>query len=184
MDWRWATKRHQRGVTWVNALIGNVKNAITGTYHAINPKHLPLYLAEFYYRHNRRFLLEGSLSRFAYIGPTLFFPVSIAWKLRFLQIKVPCFQKISAHLWTSLLIPSITGCFWISRALTKWDNRAIPTQRYAAHETTPTTWIIRYRRTRRATDRHGWSLGGLKSTDRLGGVSRWLQSGAWKGQKE
>jgi len=27
-------------------MIGNVKNAITGTYHAINPKHLPRYLAE------------------------------------------------------------------------------------------------------------------------------------------
>jgi ISXO2-like transposase domain len=32
---------------WVNTLMGNVKNAITGTYHAINPKHLPRYLAEF-----------------------------------------------------------------------------------------------------------------------------------------
>ena len=33
--------------TWVNTLIGNVKNAMTGAYHAINPKHLLRYLAEF-----------------------------------------------------------------------------------------------------------------------------------------
>jgi hypothetical protein len=50
-------------------MIGNVKNAIKGTYHAINPKHLPRYLAEFCYRHNRRrFLLEDMIPRFAYIA--------------------------------------------------------------------------------------------------------------------
>jgi transposase-like protein len=54
--------------TWVNTMIGNVKNAITGTYHAINPKHLPRYLAEFCYRHNRRFQLEDMLPRFAYVA--------------------------------------------------------------------------------------------------------------------
>jgi len=54
--------------TWVNTLIGNVKNAITGTYHAINPKHLPRYLAEFCYRHNRRFQLEDMLPRFVYVA--------------------------------------------------------------------------------------------------------------------
>jgi hypothetical protein len=54
--------------TWVNTMIGNVKNAITGTYHAINPKHLPRYLAEFCYRHNRRFQLEDLLPRFAYVA--------------------------------------------------------------------------------------------------------------------
>ena len=54
--------------TWINTLIGNVKNAITGTYHAINPKHLPRYLAEFCYRHNRRFQLEELLPRFAYVA--------------------------------------------------------------------------------------------------------------------
>ena len=53
---------------WVNTMIGNVKNAITGTYHAINPKHLPRYLAEFCYRYNRRFQLEDRLPRFAYIA--------------------------------------------------------------------------------------------------------------------
>ena len=54
--------------TWVNTMIGNVKNAITGTYHSINPQHLPRYLAEFCYRFNRRFHLEDMLPRFAYIA--------------------------------------------------------------------------------------------------------------------
>lgn len=54
--------------TWINTLIGNVKNAIKGTYHAINPKHLPRYLAEFCYRLNRRFQLEDMLPRFAYVA--------------------------------------------------------------------------------------------------------------------
>ena len=54
--------------TWINTMIGNVKNAITGTYHAVNPKHLPRYLAEFCYRHNRRFQLEDMLPRFAYVA--------------------------------------------------------------------------------------------------------------------
>lgn len=42
--------------TWVNTMIGNVKNAITGTYHAINPHHLPRYLAEFCYRFTGGFI--------------------------------------------------------------------------------------------------------------------------------
>lgn len=50
--------------TWVNTMIGNVKNAIRGAYHAINPKHLPRYLAEFCYRFNRRFDLEAMMPRF------------------------------------------------------------------------------------------------------------------------
>jgi hypothetical protein len=33
-------------------MIGNVKNAIKGAYHAVSHKHLPRYLAEFCYRHN------------------------------------------------------------------------------------------------------------------------------------
>ena len=50
---------------WVNTMIGNVKNAITGTYHSVggNHKHLPRYLAEFCYRFNRRFSLENLLVR-------------------------------------------------------------------------------------------------------------------------
>ena len=53
---------------WVNTMIGNVKNSIVGTYHAIKPKHLPRYLAEFSYRFNRRFQLEDMLPRFAYVA--------------------------------------------------------------------------------------------------------------------
>jgi len=54
--------------TWVNTMIGNVKNAITGTYHAIGSPHLPRYLAEFCYRFNRRFQLEDMLPRFIYVA--------------------------------------------------------------------------------------------------------------------
>jgi transposase-like protein len=53
---------------WVNTMIGNVKNSIVGTYHAIKHKHLPRYLAEFSYRFNRRFSLEDMLPRFAFIA--------------------------------------------------------------------------------------------------------------------
>jgi transposase-like protein len=54
--------------TWVNTMLGNVKNAINGTYHAVNAKHLPRYLAEFCYRFNRRFQLENMLPRFVYVA--------------------------------------------------------------------------------------------------------------------
>ncbi len=53
---------------WVNTMIGNVKNALIGTYHAINHKHLPRYLAEFCYRFNRRFQLEDMMPRFCYVA--------------------------------------------------------------------------------------------------------------------
>lgn len=53
---------------WVNTMIGNIKNAIRGTYHAISPKHVPRYLAEFCYRFNRRFELSKMISRLAYIA--------------------------------------------------------------------------------------------------------------------
>ena len=52
--------------TWVNTMIGNVKNAPLGTHHAINKKHLPRYLAESCYRFNRRFKLEDMLPRLGY----------------------------------------------------------------------------------------------------------------------
>jgi hypothetical protein len=57
--------RRRLALTWVDTMPGNVKNAIHGTYHAIRPKHLPRYLAEFSYRFNRRFDLAGMLSRLA-----------------------------------------------------------------------------------------------------------------------
>jgi hypothetical protein len=46
---------------WVNTMIGNVKTALTGTCHAIDPKHLPRYLAEFCFRFNHRFNLRKLL---------------------------------------------------------------------------------------------------------------------------
>jgi transposase-like protein len=52
--------------TWINTMIGNVKNAMHGSYHAINHKHLPRYLAEFCYRFNRRFKLEDMIPRLGY----------------------------------------------------------------------------------------------------------------------
>ena len=49
-------------------MLGNVKNVITGTYHSIKLRHAPRYLAEFCYRHNRRFQLEDMISRFGYMA--------------------------------------------------------------------------------------------------------------------
>lgn len=43
---------------WLNTIIGNVKNAIRGTYHGVSKKHLSRYLAEFSFRFNRRFRME------------------------------------------------------------------------------------------------------------------------------
>ena len=42
---------------WVNTMLGNVKNALHGTYHAPRAKYLQRYLSEFCYRFNRRFQL-------------------------------------------------------------------------------------------------------------------------------
>jgi ribosomal protein L37AE/L43A len=50
--------------TWVNTILGNLKNAINGTYHAFDfQKYAHRYLAEYQYRFNRRFDLAGMLSR-------------------------------------------------------------------------------------------------------------------------
>lgn len=53
---------------WVNIMIGNVKNALHGTYHHVNAKHLPRYLAEFCYRFNRRYDLHEMVDRLAYVA--------------------------------------------------------------------------------------------------------------------
>ncbi|PSV65614.1 transposase, partial [Photobacterium phosphoreum] len=42
----------------VDTMIGNVKNSIKGTYHAIREKHIPRYLGEFCFRFNYRFRVE------------------------------------------------------------------------------------------------------------------------------
>ena len=49
-----ASARHP-ALTWVNAILGNVKRSLHGTYHHLSSKQLPRYLAEFSYRFNRRF---------------------------------------------------------------------------------------------------------------------------------
>jgi len=42
---------------WINLILGNLKDSMHSTYHAIRGKHLPRYLAEFNDRFNRRFNL-------------------------------------------------------------------------------------------------------------------------------
>jgi transposase-like protein len=51
---------------WVNTVLGNVKNALHGTYHALKPKYLQRYLSEFCYRFNRRFRLQDLVPRLIY----------------------------------------------------------------------------------------------------------------------
>ena len=53
---------------WVNTLLGNVKNALLGTFHAIREKHVPRYLAEFEYRFNRRFDLPAMIKRLIFVA--------------------------------------------------------------------------------------------------------------------
>lgn len=49
---------------WVNTLLGNLKTALSGTYHAFNHvKYAHRYLAEFTYRFNRRFDLAAMVPR-------------------------------------------------------------------------------------------------------------------------
>ncbi len=53
-----------KGVRWVNVLLGNLRRAISGSYHAIRQgKYARLYLAEAAYRFNRRFRLHAMLPR-------------------------------------------------------------------------------------------------------------------------
>uniref|UniRef100_UPI00286F72A9 transposase n=1 Tax=Desulfobulbus sp. TaxID=895 RepID=UPI00286F72A9 len=53
---------------WLNTVLGNVKNSLRGTYHAISDKHLPRYLAEFCYRFNRRFQLHTMGNRLIHVA--------------------------------------------------------------------------------------------------------------------
>ena len=49
---------------WVNTMLGNLKTALKGTYHAIDhAKYAHRYLAEFAYRFNRRFDLPAMVPR-------------------------------------------------------------------------------------------------------------------------
>jgi hypothetical protein len=52
---------------WVNTILGNLKNSITGTYHAFDfEKYAHRYLGEFQYRFNRRFDLSGMFNRLVF----------------------------------------------------------------------------------------------------------------------
>ena len=53
---------------WVNTILGNVKTALRGTYHAVRPKYAQRYLAEFEYRFNRRFDLPDIIPRLVYVA--------------------------------------------------------------------------------------------------------------------
>jgi hypothetical protein len=53
---------------WVNTVLGNIKNALLGTFHAIREKHVPRYLAEFEYRFNRRVYLPAMIEWLVYVG--------------------------------------------------------------------------------------------------------------------
>ena len=65
----------------VNTLLGNLKTAIEGTYHAFNfAKYAHRYLAEFQYRFNRRFNMRTILSRL--LTALVAAPPSPEWRLR------------------------------------------------------------------------------------------------------
>jgi transposase-like protein len=53
---------------WVNTMLGNLKNNLAGTYHAIREKHVPRYLAQFQYRFNRRYRLADMIPRLAWVA--------------------------------------------------------------------------------------------------------------------
>jgi len=53
---------------WVNTVLGNLKNSLSGTYHSFRPIHSARYLAEFQYRFNRRFKSGKMISRFVYVA--------------------------------------------------------------------------------------------------------------------
>jgi ribosomal protein L37AE/L43A len=53
---------------WVNTMLGNLKTAIRGTFHAIRDHHIARYLAEFEYRFNRRADLGAMIERLAYVA--------------------------------------------------------------------------------------------------------------------
>jgi hypothetical protein len=55
---------------WVNTVLGNLKTAITGTFHAIRRPYVPRYLAEFEYRFNRRYELAKMIPRLAVVAAT------------------------------------------------------------------------------------------------------------------
>jgi hypothetical protein len=65
----------------VNTLPGNLKSAISGTYHAFNfAEYAHRYLAEFQYRFDPRFSMKTILPRL--LAALLVAPASPEWRLR------------------------------------------------------------------------------------------------------
>lgn len=51
---------------WVNTALGNIKTALTGTYHHVSPEHAQRYLASFAWRFNRRYQPTSMIERLTY----------------------------------------------------------------------------------------------------------------------
>lgn len=51
---------------WLNTIIGNIKNALIGTFHGMDHRHLPRYLGEFCFCFGRRFKLGLLLKALMY----------------------------------------------------------------------------------------------------------------------
>ena len=62
------TSAQHPALSWVNAILGNIKRSLHGRYHPVSFKHLPRYRAEFYYRFNHRFSLREMFPRLAYVA--------------------------------------------------------------------------------------------------------------------
>ena len=64
-DAYWGGKRRDGRMVfqWLNTVLGNVKNTLHGTCHALSNRHLPRYLAEFCCRFNHRFQLDKMVDR-------------------------------------------------------------------------------------------------------------------------
>jgi hypothetical protein len=58
----WKSVKHP-AFKWVYTLLANLERMLLGIYRAVQPKHLPRYLAEFQYRFNRRYRLEDMVPR-------------------------------------------------------------------------------------------------------------------------
>ena len=61
-------KRKNELFKWVDTILGNIKTAISGTFHAIEERYVPRYLAEFEYRFNRRSKMADMIERLAYVS--------------------------------------------------------------------------------------------------------------------
>ena len=53
---------------WVNTILGNLKTALSGTFHKLGANHLKRHFATFVYRFNRRYDLEAMIPRFIHVA--------------------------------------------------------------------------------------------------------------------